>query len=297
MQLLTQNVAVEPTRQATLPGCVGRIQGPRPFLKWAGGKSRLVPVLRKCVPRNFGRYFEPFLGGGALFFNLLPARAVLGDSNYDLIHCFKTVRDRPDEVLEYLRSLTVGEEEFYRIRGVDPGTLSDGARAARFIYLNKTCFNGLYRVNKKGLFNTPFGQYKKVVLADSESLLSASQSLRKVELRCEDYSSVLQKARPEDFVYLDPPYLPVGKYSDFKRYTKKQFYESDHEKLAEVFRLLTQKGCRVLLSNSFHERISNLFAGFYQAIVSMPRFINCKGDGRGAVKELLISNYPTTLTQ
>ena len=129
------------------------------------------------------------------------------------------------------------------------------------------------------------------------SLLSASRSLWHAELRCEDYSSIAENALAGDFVYLDPPYLPVGKYSDFKRYTKKQFYESDHEKLAEVFRSLDQKGCHVLLSNSYHERISNLFAGFYMATVSMPRFINCKGDGRGAVKELLISNYPTPLIQ
>ena len=170
MQLLTQKVALEHAHQASLPGWDENGQGPKPFLKWAGGKSRLVPILRKCVPRNFGRYFEPFLGGGALFFNLLPASAVLGDSNCELIHCFKTVRDRPNEVTEHLRTLSVGEEEYYRIRGINPETLSSTARAARFIYLNKTCFNGLYRVNKKGLFNTPFGKYKKVVLADAEKL-------------------------------------------------------------------------------------------------------------------------------
>lgn len=297
MQLLTRKVAVEYGRQSSLPGWEQHCQGPKPFLKWAGGKSRLVPILRKCVPRNFGRYFEPFLGGGALFFNLLPASAVLGDSNCELIHCFQTVRDRPDDVIEYLRTLTVSREEYYRIRDINPETLSGAARAARFIYLNKTCFNGLYRVNKRGRFNTPFGQYSKVVLADSESLLSASRALRDAELRCEDYSSVAKNALAGDFVYLDPPYLPVGKYSDFKRYTEKQFYESDHEKLAEVFRLLSLKGCYVLLSNSHHEKIANLFGGFYQVTVSMPRFINCRGDGRGAVKELLISNYPTALTQ
>jgi len=130
---------------------------PKPFLKWAGGKSHLLPVLHRCVPKKFGRYFEPFLGGGALFFSLCPQNAVLSDSNDELIHCYKIVRGRPQEVIERLGKLTVSEEEFYKIRAMRSQMLSDVARAARFIYLNKTCFNGLYRVNKRGVFNTPFG--------------------------------------------------------------------------------------------------------------------------------------------
>jgi len=137
---------------------------PKPFIKWAGGKSHLLPVLRRCVPKNFGRYFEPFLGGGALFFNLCPTSAVLSDSNHELIHCYKIVRDRPQEAIERLSKLRIGEEEFYKTRATRPETLSDVARAARFIYLNKTCFNGLYRVNKKGLFNAPFGRIKLAVM-------------------------------------------------------------------------------------------------------------------------------------
>jgi DNA adenine methylase len=291
MEPLTKRLALEPAHQATLFGGEKHRRGPKPFLKWAGGKSRLVPILRQCVPENYGRYFEPFLGGGALFFDLLPANAVLADSNYELVHCYKTVRNWPGEVIECLSTLTVNSSEYYRIRATNPETLTDVARAARFIYLNKTCFNGLFRVNKQGLFNTPFGQYKTVALADSKNLVAVSVALKNADLRCEDYSTVTGSVVAGDFVYMDPPYLPVGRYSDFKRYTKQQFYEWDHEKLAEVFRLLTSKGCYVLMSNSFHEKISTLFADFNQKTVLVPRFINCKGYGRGSVKELLISNY------
>ena len=139
------------------------------------------------MPRTFGRYFEPFLGGGALFFDLLPARAVLGDSNQELISCFETVRDKPGELIEHLGTLRVSKEEYYRTRSINPKTLSDVARAARFIYLNKTCFNGLYRVNKNGVFNTPFGLHKRVSLADSKNLLAASAALQNADLRCENY--------------------------------------------------------------------------------------------------------------
>ncbi len=138
---------------------------PKPFLKWAGGKSHLLPVLHQCVPKHFGRYFEPFLGGGALFFSLCPSDAVLADSNVELIHCYKTVRDRPREVIDRLGKMTVSELEFYKIRAMCPETLPDVARAARFIYLNKTCFNGLYTVNKKAIFNTPI---RRTTLADTK---------------------------------------------------------------------------------------------------------------------------------
>jgi DNA adenine methylase len=265
---------------------------PRPFLKWAGGKTHLLPVLRRCMPTSFGRYFEPFLGGGAMFFSLCPRNASLSDSNEDLIQCYQTVRDRPEEVTQHVRNLPVNEKEFYRIRAMRPEDLSDVARAARFIYLNKTCFNGLYRVNKQGHFNTPFGHLKRVTLVDALNLKAVSTALAKATVRCVDYRAMLQPAAAGDFIYMDPPYLPIGKYSDFKRYTKEQFYESDHRKLAEVFRDLAKRGCFVLLSNSHHEKIARLFAGYYQATVSVPRYVNCKGQGRGKINELLISNYP-----
>jgi len=270
----------------------------KPFLKWAGGKTRLLPVLRTLLGRQtFRKYYEPFLGGAALFFDIGPKTAVLNDRNPELIFCYEIVRDYPTELFKALKQMPVNEKEFYQRRSVNPQTLAPVERAARFIYLNKTCYNGLYRVNRKGEFNTPYGRNDKVSLADEDNLHRASRILRNVRLMSDDYSSAVKDADKDDFVYLDPPYLPVGKYADFKRYTKETFFEDDHRKLAETFRTLSDRGCLVLLSNSYHEKIEELYSGFYQKEVEMPRFINCKGEGRGRVRELLVSNRPLELAQ
>jgi DNA adenine methylase len=263
----------------------------KPFLKWAGGKTRLLPALRKSSPQRFNRYFEPFLGGGAFFFDSLPSDAVLGDSNPELINCYQVVREKPRELIAYLSKLRINEAEFYRLRELRPEELAPVVRAARLIYLNKTCYNGLYRVNRQGRFNTPYGRHSNVTLVDPNNLIAASVALRRAQLICADFASVLETARKGDFVYLDPPYVPVGKFSDFKRYTKDQFYEADQERLATRFRELSAKGCSVLLSNSFNEKTAKLYSRFFQRTVKMPRFVNCKGEGRGHVDELLISNY------
>ncbi len=263
----------------------------KPFLKWAGGKTQLLPFLRLCSPPRFNRYFEPFLGGGALFFDRHPQRAILGDLNPELMQCYEVVRESPQDLISRLGEFTVSKDEFYRIRAIRPETLDRITRASRFIYLNKTCYNGLYRVNKKGLFNTPFGGYERASLVHPENLQRASRLLQRATLRCGDYTSIIKEAEEGDFVYLDPPYLPVGRFSDFKRYTKESFHESDHKGLAAVFRRLAGAGCYVLLSNSYHEGVASLFRDFEQATVEVPRFVNCKREGRGRVKELLISNY------
>ena len=263
----------------------------KPFLKWAGGKTRILKVLRRSVPQSFRRYLEPFIGGGALFFDVGPADAVLSDSNAELISCYEVVRDSPDALVAELSGYDVSESEFYRVRALRPEDLSAIQSAARFIYLNKTCYNGLYRVNKNGRFNTPFGHYKSVSLVDEANLRRASTLLNRAALVCQDYQSVLPSAEKGDFIYFDPPCMPVSRYSDFKRYTKEFFYESDHERLAQMFRSLAERGCFVLLSNSYHEKIAALYADFYQTTVQVPRFVNCKGEGRGNVSELLISNY------
>jgi DNA adenine methylase len=264
----------------------------KPFLKWAGGKTRLLPALRQSLPpQRFNRYFEPFVGGGALFFDLSPDEAFLGDSNPELINCYQIVRERPEDLIDVLSEFRVSESEFYRIRALDPEELPAITRAARLIYLNKTCYNGLYRVNKQGKFNTPYGRNSNVTLVNCANLRAASTLLKKAKLFCAEYQTVLKVAAKGDFVYLDPPYVPVGKFSDFKRYTKDQFHEADHERLAKLFRELATRGCFVLLSNSFNERTSVLYSGFLQRTVQMPRFVNCKGEGRGHVDELLISNY------
>jgi DNA adenine methylase len=264
----------------------------KPFLKWAGGKTRLLSALRQSLPpRGFNRYFEPFVGGGAFFFDLSPNESFLSDSNPELINCYEVVRERPDELIDALSRFRVNESEFYRVRALEPEELPTITRAARLIYLNKTCYNGLYRVNKQGRFNTPYGRHSNVTLVNTGNLKAASKLLRRAKLFCGDYQTVLEVAEKGDFVYLDPPYVPVGKFSDFKRYTKDQFYEADHELLAGVFQRLAVRGCFVLLSNSFNEKTSKLYAGFVQRTVQMPRFVNCKGEGRGHVEELLISNY------
>ena len=266
----------------------------KPFLKWAGGKTRLLPALRQSLPPRFNRYFEPFVGGGAFFFDLSPSDAVLGDSNPELMNCYEVVRERPDELIDALSGFSVSESEFYKVRAMEPEALPSITRAARLIYLNKTCYNGLYRVNKQGRFNTPYGRHSNVTLVDVPNLRAASKLLTKAKLICANYQTVMEVAGKGDFVYLDPPYVPVGKFSDFKRYTKDQFYEADHETLAEVFQRLSAKGCFVLLSNSFNEKTSKLYSDFVQRTVQMPRFVNCKGEGRGHVDELLISNYRPT---
>ena len=266
--------------------------GARPFVKWAGGKSQLLPILRKLIPTSFKRYFEPFLGGGALFFNLGPSSAILSDTNEELIHCYQVVKKSPRKLISMLSEFKVDEKEYYRIRALEPEKLSKIERSARFLYLNKTCYNGLYRVNKQGKFNTPFGYQKNVTLADQENLLKASDLLQSVEIRFADYWELLMaNAGSGDFVYLDPPYLPVGKYSDFKRYTKSFFYEKDHEKLAFLFKVLDERGCKLLLSNSYHPTVERLYKRYPMQIVQASRFINCKGDKRGSVNELIISNF------
>ncbi|MBI4430666.1 MAG: DNA adenine methylase [Candidatus Omnitrophica bacterium] len=266
--------------------------GVKPFIKWAGGKSQLLPVLRKMIPNSFNRYFEPFLGGGALFFDTGPSSAILADANEELVNCYRIVQTSPKKLLLALVEFKVGENEYYKIRAMDPTKLSNIERAARFLYLNKTCFNGLYRVNKQGRFNTPFGHFKNVNLADEENLFRASDLLQFAEVRCIDYHQLLMvEAKHGDFIYLDPPYLPISKYSDFKRYTKNFFYEEDHVRLASLFKNLHRRGCKILLSNSYHPVVVDLYEGFNTRIVEASRFINCKGNKRGAVRELIVSNF------
>ncbi|MGH9513439.1 MAG: DNA adenine methylase [Terriglobales bacterium] len=269
----------------------------KPFLKWAGGKTKLLKKLRKAVADKPSRYFEPFLGGGAMFFDLRPTQAFLSDSNFELILCYEAVRDSPQELIGELSQYSVSSTEFYRVRALRPTALSYIQRAARFIYLNKTCYNGLYRVNKNGDFNTPFGQYRSSPLIDEENLMKASAALKNAEITACDYKSALSNARAGDFVYLDPPYMPISKNSDFKRYTREFFYAADHEHLARLFETLADMGCLVLLSNSYHQKIADLYSKYHQVKVQVPRFVNCKGEGRGNVTELLISNYKISSEQ
>lgn len=227
------------------------IRNASPFLKWVGGKTQLLPALLDYVPAHFNTYIEPFVGGGALFFALQPAKAVLADSNQELINCYTVVRDRVEELIAILSTYTYSEEFYYALRSEVP--LDAVLRAARMIYLNRTCFNGLYRVNKKGQFNVPFGRYENPLICDANKLRAASYALRNVELRCSNYQETLETcAKPGDFVYIDPPYHPVSQYSDFKRYTAEFFYADDQRALSEKVKKLAHHGCSVVVSNSYY---------------------------------------------
>lgn len=261
----------------------------KPFLKWAGGKTQLLGDLSAFIPPNYGKYFEPFLGGGALFFYLQPESALISDSNAELIQTYEVVRDKVDGLISLLKTYPHDKDFYYELRGVDPRNLTSVQRAARFIYLNRTCFNGLYRVNKRGQFNVPFGSYRNPTICDEVSLRMASAALTGVTICAGDYYEILQSnAKAGDFVFLDPPYFPVSKYSDFKRYTEKFFYEEDQVRLASYFKVLVDKGVYVLLTNSNTPRIRELYADFYFEVVSTNRNINSKGTRRKNGEDLIV---------
>ncbi len=270
---------------------LAKTQTPRPFLKWAGGKTQLLSELLPRTPEEFGVYFEPFVGGGALFFSLQPDRAVLADANAELINCYQVVQTSVEDLIEDLMLHENDEAYYYALRAADPSALSPVSRASRFIYLNRTCFNGLYRVNSQGQFNTPFGRYRNPRICDPVTLRAASEALQNTALVVGDYGGALQEARKGDFVYLDPPYVPVSKYSDFKRYTREQFRESDQRELAQEFRRLTEIGCHVMLSNSWHPLVKELYEGFQIDLVEARRLVNCDASKRGPVAEAIVRNY------
>lgn len=261
-----------------------------PFLKWVGGKTSLLPELLKHIPARLRRYHEPFLGGGALFFAVRPRRALLNDNNPELVHCYEQVRDDVYGVLDALARHVYERSHFESVRALEPLRLAPAERAARFIYLNKTCFNGLWRVNRAGRFNVPFGRYKNPRFADPASLITASHALRGVQIRHAPFEEALAKASPGDFVYLDPPYDPVSPTASFASYTAGGFTWEDQKRLAHACVVLNRRGVRFLLSNSATERIRALYTGFEQRLVRAPRFINSKADGRGHVDELLVFN-------
>lgn len=260
----------------------GRLQGnARPILKWAGGKTQLLPALRKHYPRTFGKYIEPFLGGGAVFFDLAPRFAVLSDANSELISLYRTIASDPDAVAEALHHMPVSEPDYYLVRAMPFNSLDSITAAARTIFLNKTCFNGLYRVNRSGDFNVPYGKRSSVKFPSHEVLRAASRQLAFASLIEGDYLEVLERhAAPGDFVFLDPPYLPVGRFADFKRYTPNQFSEADHYRLAAEFHRLVRHGVSVVLTNSNHPLVYELYKDFSIEVVDSKRHINSKGHGR-----------------
>jgi DNA adenine methylase len=267
----------------------------RPFLKWAGGKTQLLPALLKRAPTSYNRYLEPFLGGGALYFSMQPKAAYLADFNPELINCFEVVRSNLAELKEELKKYRYDKDMFYEVRELDRQadytSTSPVARAARFIYLNKTCFNGLYRVNSKGHFNVPFGAYKDPTILDVPNLTACSNALQSAVLKTGSFEEIIDVAERGDFVYFDPPYAPTSETADFTQYVSGGFDESSQELLLLTCLKLHQRGVHWMLSNSNTNIIQELYRGFKVETVEAGRSINSKAEKRGPILELIIRNY------
>jgi DNA adenine methylase len=282
--------------------CTPWVTAPRPFVKWAGGKSQLLNQLCAFFPKDFGTYYEPFLGGAAVFFNLVndyQFDAVLSDINDELIAAYRAIKDDCEKVIILLQEhkknyIAFKEEYYYKVVASEP--TDDVDKAARIIFLNRTCFNGLYRVNLKGRFNVPLGQYKNPRICDPDNLRAVSTALRwsKTKLLPLDFRETVKDAKEGDFIYFDPPYNPVSSTASFTGYTKYRFSLKEQKELAKLFNELAQRGCYVLLSNSNTPEIRLLYSdeGIYVKVVPALRAINCKANLRFAGHtELIISNF------
>jgi DNA adenine methylase len=271
------------------------------FLKWAGGKLQLIEQFENLFPHNFNNYYEPFIGSGAVFFyikpKLKPNKVILSDTNEELINCFVVVRDKPYELIELLSNHRKkhSKDYYYAVRSIESDRLDCVSKAARLIYLNKTCFNGLYRVNSKGQFNVPMGDYENPSIFDKNILFQASQLLQGVHLRVMTFEKVLDLAEKEDFIYFDPPYIPLSKTSSFTQYSKVSFSAKEQKRLSEVFSILDLRGCFVMLSNSDHALTRELYRDYEKniVIVRAKRIINSVGSKRGAINEVVVTSYDT----
>jgi len=269
-------------------------------MKWVGGKQQLLNQFEAFLPPTFRRYFEPFMGGGAVFFHLwntskLPAEASLFDNNTELVNAYLVTRDKLDELIE---KLAVHKEKhskkyYYEIRRLDRENkvLSDVERAARTIYLNRTCYNGLYRVNSKGEFNVPMGSYINPQILNEDVLRTASGCLKGVNVELRDFRSIVDFAHAGDFFYFDPPYDPLSKTASFTSYTHNSFGRKDQQELAEVFARLAEKGAFVMLSNSDTPFVRGLYGKFRIETVRARRAVNSDANGRGCVEEVVVLNY------
>ena len=269
-----------------------------PILKWVGGKRQLLPSIVPRIPKSYSTYVEPFLGGGALLFATQPKVALVNDVNEELINVYQVVKDDVEELVSLLKTYDSSSETFYRIRGLDRdvekyASLSDVERAARIIYLNKTCFNGLFRVNRKGQFNVPFGKYKKPNIVNESVLRGVSEYFNSVDITftSKDYLSVLESIPSDSFVYLDPPYDPISETASFTDYAKGGFGRDEQVKLHDACVALDDMGIKFMLSNSATDFIKKLYADFKINIVSANRAVNSNGSKRGKVEKVIVWNY------
>lgn len=274
---------------------------PKPFVKWVGGKRQLLRQFRELglyPPEDFNpitnTYYEPFVGGGAVFFDLLPKNAKLSDLNNELVITYNVIKNNVDELVQSLQKHVYDKEYYLEVRAKKIDDLSDVEVASRFIFLNRTGFNGLYRVNKSGQFNVPFGRYNNPVICDEDNLRRVSDALQGVTITHQDYKNVLKTAKSGDFIYLDPPYYPINATSSFTSYTAEGFLEKEQTELRDTFVKLHEKGCFVMLSNSDTPFINELYSGLDGITINKitaGRSINSKGSGRGKITEVLVTNY------
>lgn len=272
-----------------------------PVVKWVGGKRQLLPEIKKYVPQKFNMYFEPFVGGGAVLFELQPKQAIVNDINKELINLYSVIQNNVEELIDKLSNSHLysnTSECYYRIRELDrePTQYNKMTRidkAARVLYLNKTCYNGLYRVNSMGEFNTPFGSYKNPNIVNEITLRAVNQYFKESNIKFlnGDFEQTVKSAKKEDFVYFDPPYVPISKTSNFTSYSESGFGEMEQIRLKQLCDKLDKKGVKFLLSNSDCEFIRELYHDYRINTIQAKRAINSKGNNRGAISEVLIRNY------
>jgi len=298
-EIMTRVATVERKRSSNPRISLRRNDLLQPFLKWAGGKRQLVPEIRKYSPTKFKLYFEPFVGAGAVLFDLQPQAALINDANEELVNCYRVIKEDPEGLIAHARQHKNTKEYFYRLRSLDrePGfkSLSSLERASRIIFLNKTCYNGLFRVNSQGQFNVPFGKYANPVIVDEIVIRAVSRYFNeaRVEVSNEDFEVALSGAGRGDFVYLDPPYDPLSDTSSFTGYNLNSFGRNEQQRLQRVCDDLTGRGCKLLLSNSATDFIRDLYSDTsrYTIVeVEANRNINSVGTSRGKISELLIFN-------
>lgn len=269
----------------------------KPFLQWVGGKRQLIPVLESYIPKNFNTYYEPFIGGGSLLFHLSPSNAVINDYNEELINCYLIIKNQLEELINDLKKHKNEKEYYYFIRNLDRkdnyNKLSNVEKASRFIYLNKTCFNAIHRVNSKGQFNVPFANYKNPLILDIETLTNIHHYLNKnkIHMFSGDYKNILSTAKEGDFVYLDPPYDPISDTASFTNYSTFKFNKDEQKKLKEICDELTSRKCFFMQSNSYTNFILDLYQNYRIEVITVNRNISAKNSSRGKVNEVLILNY------
>lgn len=273
---------------------------PIPILKWIGGKRQLLGEILSRLPVHYERYFEPFFGGGAALLAISPKRAVINDLNCELINLYRVVKESPEELIALLETYPNNEEFYYHLRDLDLDKTAFAAmpsvlRAARTVYLNRTCFNGVYRVNRDGHFNVPYAGPKSPNIVRRAEIMAVHQYFKEndVVMRCGDFEKAVQDAKPGDFVYFDPPYDPLPGQSSFVGYTQECFPDSSLRRLVRVCDALSEKGVQIMVSNSATDKVRKLFSDerYHITTVQAKRFVNSKADRRGAIDEFIITNY------